>query len=85
LATIFWKERFGKANKACVHVVGRYRGRYAVDVSARHERPDATFSSTLQAQQRCYAIMSAGSSAIMALVEQQYVSARIAIRATATT
>src|SRR5918994_1802094 len=50
LATIFWKQRFGKANKACVHIVRRYRGRYAVDVGARHEVP-LPFKATLQAHQ----------------------------------
>jgi hypothetical protein len=73
LATIFGEQRFGEANKACMHIVGRYRGRYAVDVSARHEVPDATLYSTLQAQQLVMPIMAAGGSAIMALIEQHYV------------
>ena len=73
LAAIFGKQRLGKANKACVHIVGGYRSRYAVDVSARHEVPDATLYSTLQAQQLVMPIMGAGGSAIMALIEQHYV------------
>jgi hypothetical protein len=71
LATIFWKQRFGEANKACVHVVGRYGSRYAVDVSARHEVPDATFPFNTSGAAVIRPIMSPGRSAIMALIEKR--------------